>query len=726
MSESGFRQGSAVLARPFVGGAWQRFALVPSDVILADRSSSAASTTIGVPNHAAPAKSVLPVSVAGGGAGEAEAPATAPKSLPLVTPAIAPVLSPNYYHLPLPPNSTPALQRLRSLLQQVRDECDHISEVQRVSMTLEISALQSQIPLEYQPQFLEVLRLLARNSRIQVKSPRPPYFICNAAAPTPAVTPLNEFFNDLQVPGLSTYNVIASNIACVRMPPSALSHMDPEVLQLARRFHPALTDVFFVVVDGRVLQDYITAQRPINIIAHRWVHHQLRHGGHAASRVKMIIKSQCGVAPSNHQDFAVPFAVEGLYQTDLDVYSHENEHGPVPANSQAGAAPDAPAFVRERVALYSPNNCWFHIIPGSPYAFFTLCVFDGHRACICTMLVLLDFEEVFCKHVISALRNAPSLPSLHHLVHEFQEALNAVRISFDSITSRGQALVGASSPKDSLDQAALVAARSMVRFNVMKLLPANIRQRVFHFAWVLKGRPQNIHHDFGRMSFFCSSAIAAEHHCSTEEALECARLAANDLVHNLEALVSQLRSVDPLPLHSSQHNIGVAQLLFQAACRVFDNPLPPMRPLLHGLDHHHVDVIFHQTWRHIGHVQGDRVGELEFLSESGSPMLKFHALVDSAMHCVYMALHESNLMSIAAQQRSNERVANSHEASPETERVTSDHPPSFLAPVQATLSSVPDLSPVSPRSAAEPEASPSASAVAGADTSSIATESRIR
>ena len=524
-------------------------------------------------------------------------------------------------------------------------------------MTCEISALQSQIPSEYHSQLFELLRLLASNSRIQDKNPRPPYFVCNAAAPTPAVTPMNEFFSDLQVPGLSTYNVIATNIACVRMPQSSLSHMHADVRQLARSFHPAMLDVFFVVVDGRVLQDNITANRPINIIPHRWVHDHLRHGGHAASRVRMVIKSPLGVSPSHHQGHAVPFTNEGLVSTALEVYSHENDHGPIPTVPQADGAPAAPVFVRERVALYSPNNCWFHIIPGSPFASFTLCVFAHEgRACICTMLVLIDFEDAFCKHVVTALRSAPSLPSLHHLVHAFEEAVAAVRASTHSIAAKGQELLASSALAVPADQDPLLA-RSMARFNLLKLLPANVRNNVFHFAWVVKGCPQNVHLDFGRMSIYCSRELDADQHCTMAQVLQCIQLSADELVHNLDALVPQLRSVAPLPFDLSHDSIAAAQRMLAAARRVFEDPLPPVHVLLQDLDKHHVDAISYHTWRHMGHVEGDRAGEAELFRESGSPLLKFQALVDAAMRFVYIAQHECSRGSGGAQQGSSQHVA---------------------------------------------------------------------
>ena len=524
-------------------------------------------------------------------------------------------------------------------------------------MTCEASALQSQIPSEYQPQLLELLHLLASNSRMQAKNPRPPYFVCNAAAPTPALTPMNEFFNDFQVPGLSTYNVIATNIACVRMPLSALSHMHADVRTLSRSFHPAALDLFFVVVDGRVLQDNITAQRPINIIAHRWVHDALRHGGHAASRVHMVIKSPIGVLPSHHQGFAVPFTNDGLLSTALEVYSHENEHGPVPAVAQTDGAPAAAAFVRERVALYSPNNCWFHILPGSPYASFTVCVFEGHRACICTMLVLIDFEDVFCKHVVTALRSAPSLPSLHHMAHAFEEAVTVVRASFDSIAAKAQELLAPHAPVAPAAQADPLLARSLARFNVLKLLPACARLNVFHCAWLVQGRPQNVHPDFGRQSFFCSRELAVDQHCTTSQVVQCIQLAAAHFMQNLDALVPQLLSVAPLPLHLPHDSIAAAQGMLAAARRVFEDPPPPVRVILQDLQQNHVDMISYFMWRHMGHLEGDRAGEVELFCESGSPLLKFQALVDAAMRLVYTAQHECSRGSDGAQQRSSEHAA---------------------------------------------------------------------
>jgi hypothetical protein len=63
------------------------------------------------------------------------------------------------------------------------------------------------------------------------------------------------------------------------------------------------------------------------------------------------------------------------------------------------------------------------------------------------------------------------------------------------------------------------------------------------------------------------------------------------------------------------------------------------------------------TWQHTGHVEGDRVGEGELFRESGSPLLKFQALVDAAMRFVYIAQHECSRGSGGAQQGSSQHVA---------------------------------------------------------------------
>ena len=86
----------------------------------------------------------------------------------------------------------------------------------------------------------------------------------------------------------------------------------------------------------------------------------------------------------------------------------------------------------------------------------------------------------------------------------------------------------------------------------------------------------------------------------------------------------------------------------------------------------------------MGHVQGDRVGEAEFLCESGSPMVKFYALVDTAMQFVYVAEYECG-RSDGAEQRSNQRLMASGQA---VEPVITEYPPSSAAG-QATSSAIP-------------------------------------
>jgi hypothetical protein len=259
---------------------------------------------------------------------------------------------------------------------------------------------------------------------------------------------------------------------------------------------------------------------------------------------------------------------------------------------------------------------------------------------------------------------------------------------------------------------------------MMKLLPANVRQQVYYFAWVVKGRPQNVHPDFGRMSFFCSKELSAEQHCSSAEVFECVHRAANELLQNLDALVSQLSSVDPLPLDLSHHCIGAAQKLFTAACRVFENPSPPSRALLHGLDQDHFCVVFQYTWRHMGHVEGDRIGELEFLCESGSPSLKFYALVDSAMQFVHMAQHDCSRRPDGAHERGNQHVAN-----PQDERVTNegnnaDYPPSSAAG-QAASSAIPHSPEGDGRVVCNRSTAVAASASASASSAADATEGAV-
>jgi hypothetical protein len=380
----------------------------------------------------------------------------------------------------------------------------------------------------------------------------------------------------------------------------------------------------------------------------------------------MTIRSPIGVSPSNHPEFAVPFTDEGLYSTFLDVYSHENEHGPVPAAPRNDGAAAAPAHVRERVALYSPNNCWFHIIPGSPFALFTLCVFHEQRACFCTMLVLIDYGDAFCSHVVAALRNTPSLPSLHHFAHEFQEASNGVRTSFESIGCKGQELLPQFPPLRPLDQQDLMA-----RYNLLKMLPASLRHRAFYFAWLVKGRPENVHHDFGRMSYFRSRDIPADQHCTMAEAVQCILCAADELVQNLNAVVSQLLSVDPLPFHLPHDGVVTAQKLLAVACRVYEVPLPPARSLLQDLEQNHVNIVFYHTWKHMGHVEVAGAGEAEFTDDSGNPSWKFYALIDSAMQFLHAAVYDCGRRSGCIEARNCERMAACCSQDP-----AANHPPS--------------------------------------------------
>ncbi|MBS0653663.1 MAG: hypothetical protein JSR39_09115 [Verrucomicrobia bacterium] len=301
-------------------------------------------------------------------------------------------------------------------------------------------------------------------------------------------TPICPAYNKIEVPTVSTYHVIGSNIESVRLDGSAINSVPQSLRDRMGDLSRHKVDLFYTAIDGRPFKniDHV-ARGPMNLSLHTWAHPHAHPGDDVHQYPETTLLPIMGIqkAPAEqinprHQDRPrvdpVPF--DGLRR--FDVHAHLREH----------------AQVRNDEMLYSPDNIHFNLVPGSPFAIFWSGAKLDHRACMTKMLVILDYNDPICQALLNSIRGAPNL--LTHL-ERLQGVVDAIDDYFDPIIN-------------GFEQGnAVVAMQQYAR------LPEMYKKGIHYETWKLHQEPIGVHPDFGRVSFENDLTLVAERHSSNHQ-----------------------------------------------------------------------------------------------------------------------------------------------------------------------------------------------------------------
>lgn len=300
-------------------------------------------------------------------------------------------------------------------------------------------------------------------------------------------TPICPAYYKIEVPTVSTYHVIGSNIESVRLDGSAINAFPQSLRDRMGDLSRHKVDLFFTAIDGRPFKDIDhVARGPMNLSLHTWAHPHAHPGDDVHQYPETTLLPIMGVqrAPAEqinprHHDRprvdSVPF--DGLRR--FDVHAH-----------MGGGA------VQAQNMLFSPDNIHFNLVPGSPFAIFWSGAKLDHRACMTKMLVILDYDDPICQALVNSIRGAPNL--LSHL-ESLQGVVDAIDHYFDPIIDEFET----GDP--------VLAMQQYAR------LPEMYKKGIHIETWKLHQQPMGVHPDFGRVSFENDLTLAAERHSSNHQ-----------------------------------------------------------------------------------------------------------------------------------------------------------------------------------------------------------------
>ncbi len=277
-------------------------------------------------------------------------------------------------------------------------------------------------------------------------------------------SPLCPAYAMLEVPTVSTYHLIATNIASVRFDRQALTHVPELIKHALGDLSEGPVDLFYTTIDGRFMQNehaIYGGTKPMNLCLHRWAHNEALPGYDVKANTDMGLFPVMGITsidPSKDKG-AIPFGS----LKKLNIHSH----------------PRGKPHTAERM-LYSPNNAHFRLIPNSPFALFWSAAKLNGRTCIAKMLVIFDDTDPICRNILGSIQGTQTLN--HHL-EKLQGVSDAIDDIFDPLIHAFEAGE---------------AANPMGRFYA---LPQMYQAGIYHQTWKESGSPLDIHPDFGRDSF---------------------------------------------------------------------------------------------------------------------------------------------------------------------------------------------------------------------------------
>ena len=291
------------------------------------------------------------------------------------------------------------------------------------------------------------------------------------------------------VPCLSNYQVQCAPQGIIRLGSNALKEVPENVLQslkLTPNSQDKNIDLFFLIFrvqgicspdhQGRIKNGHFAE---LNFVLHPWMFqhlHQLQKGKDVKGNPPMGIFPEYGVQQSNPNDQNVyPICINGLSPHEVIAHRHDDH---------------------EDVA-FSPDNAQFLVDVDCPFqTFWAAAEFEGRKV-ICKALCISN-PEGLGNALLSTMKECLSLKT-------FVERLNKDVIK--EINGPLLPVIKAFENKE---------ADALEKF--LKL-PQWHKNGCYKHAWMAKGKPIDIHPDFGRCAFLGDIQIHGQFHCTDEQRL---------------------------------------------------------------------------------------------------------------------------------------------------------------------------------------------------------------
>ncbi len=339
------------------------------------------------------------------------------------------------------------------------------------------------------------------------------------------------------VPCLSNYQVQCAPQGIIRLGASALKEVPENVLQslkLTPTSQDKNIDLFFLIFrvqgvcspdhQGRIKNGHFAE---LNFVLHPWMFqhlHQLPKGHDVKGNPPMGIFPEYGVSQSNPNDKNVyPICINGLSPHEVIAHRHDDH---------------------EDVA-FSPDNAQFLVDLDCPFqTFWGAAEFEG-RKLICKALCISDPEGIG-NALLSTMKNCLSLKTfLDRLDKDVIKEINGPLIPVIKAFENNEA--------DALEK--------------FLKLPKLHKNGCYKHTWIAKGKPINIHPDFGRCAFLGDKQIDGKFHSTNEQRAAILKTHRQELIDVLIMNQKHLLRAQNLVLSDSDKKIFQAARM---ACLVTD------------------------------------------------------------------------------------------------------------------------------------------------------------
>lgn len=317
-------------------------------------------------------------------------------------------------------------------------------------------------------------------------------------------SPLCPAYNKMAFPTISTYHVIGSNIACVRLDPKAREFIPKSILEKVGPLEGKEVDLLWTAVDGR----FYHFDRSLNHSSHPWSHLHAIPGpekikgpepnqeipnpdSNIAFDVDMGIFPEIGYEPSQEPG---AIAINHISPMNVHVHAIANAKNPKAAGM-----------------LYSPDNAHFLVVPGSPFGIDWSVMQKDNRVAITKRLVIFDYAHPICAKLIDSIRNCECLDTHLQRLTAVPEAINK---TFEPVIKA----LETDNPK---------------AMDLFHQLPLCFQHGAYKEAWISHGSPLDIHGDFGRVSFEKDDSLDKKFHCNHQQRADALRKFADRLEHLL-------------------------------------------------------------------------------------------------------------------------------------------------------------------------------------------------
>jgi hypothetical protein len=322
---------------------------------------------------------------------------------------------------------------------------------------------------------------------------------------SPPALPCKTYPSNLCDPFLSQYGGGATNSLLARLSFNLCKSFIPkEIIDgITEGVNPDQIDAF-LIIDNKfwtfaddVHEDYYGHSYPkkteeILVHFHRWIFPDLPIG----SDVKKYPK--VGVFPSI-----------GLY---------EAQHWPAPINHFKAMEVYAHGELR---MLYSPNGNHIAIDRDAPYGSCWIAARDGNRVCIAKVIKNIANDDT--NYAFKEFTPFFSLGNGCKNLNEFTQRLETIAPELNQACLRMFAPI----------VQCIIDGDHEAATEKFSTLPSTIQQAIFKNLWIIKGSPQGIHDDFGRLSFDSSQSLLEEHRASRDQKIEAIKRTHDQIMYDL-------------------------------------------------------------------------------------------------------------------------------------------------------------------------------------------------